>query len=166
MLYRVSDLLAEKSSVNKTLRKILDHIFDLLKSIDRGAFILIDPETKDITEVISRSTRPGDDPLLGYCREVVERVIIDRKAVAISDAPSEGNNEIADTLKVYKIESVLCVPLIWSSVIMGVIYIDSQERPYGFQREDLALFNDLGQRIALAMVNASLEKDFDAALEE
>jgi len=43
LLYKVSYLLSEKTPLNVTLEKILDHIFDLLRRIDRGAFILIDP---------------------------------------------------------------------------------------------------------------------------
>ncbi|MFH1124155.1 MAG: FHA domain-containing protein [Pseudomonadota bacterium] len=166
LLYKVSYLLSEKASLSVTLEKILDHIFDLLRRIDRGAFILIDPETKDVTEIVSKSTKPGDETIPGYCRDVVDRVIRDKQAVVVSDAHADSTDEIADTLRLLKIESVLCVPLVWSSLIMGVIYVDSMERPYGFQKEDLALFNDLGQRIALAMVNASLESDFDSVLEE
>ncbi|MCJ7593526.1 MAG: FHA domain-containing protein [Desulfobacterales bacterium] len=166
LLYKVSYLLSEKTPLNVTLEKILDHIFDLLRRIDRGAFILIDPETKDVTEIVSKSTKPGDEPIPGYCRDVVDQVIKNKQAVVVSDAHADSTDEIADTLRLLKIESVLCVPLVWSSLIMGVIYVDSMERPYGFQKEDLALFNDLGQRIALAMVNASLESDFDSVPEE
>ncbi len=37
-----------------------------------------------------------------------------------------------DTLKVLKILSVMCVPLIYRSQILGAIYVDSLERPYAF----------------------------------
>jgi len=166
LLYKVSHLLSENTSLNEKLERILGHIFDLLQKIDRGAFVLIDPETGEIGEIISRSNEPANGPIPGYCRDVVDRVIKDREAVVVSDAQADAGNEITDTLKLLKIESVLCVPLVWSSLTMGVIYVDSMERPYGFQEEDLALFKDLGQRIALAMVNASLEKDFDLVLDE
>lgn len=165
LLYKVSYLLSENTSLNEKLESILGHIFDLLQRIDRGAFILIDHETGEIGEIISKWNKPANGSP-GYCRDVVNRVIRDREAVVVSDAQGDANNEITDTLKLLRIGSVLCVPLVWSSLTMGVIYVDSLERPYGFQEEDLALFKDLGQRIALAIVNASLEKDFDSVMDE
>jgi GAF domain-containing protein len=35
----------------------------------------------------------------------------------------------------------------------GAIYVDSLARPYGFRRDDLLLFMDLGQRVAIAIEN-------------
>jgi GAF domain-containing protein len=45
---------------------------------------------------------------------------------------------------------------------MGAIYVDSQERPFGFTSEDLALFMDLCRRTALAMEHARLTFDLTA----
>ncbi|MGD2125384.1 MAG: FHA domain-containing protein [Desulfobacteraceae bacterium] len=159
LLYKVSEVLTENLSLTETLKKILDHIFELLKRIDRGAFILLDPETKEIREIIYRSKKPGDDTPMVYCQDVVNRVIGDGKAVAISDARDEVEDELAVTLKLLKIGSVMCVPLISGSQIMGVIYVDSLEQPYGFQKEDLFFFMDLCRRTALAVENAQLASD-------
>jgi pSer/pThr/pTyr-binding forkhead associated (FHA) protein len=156
LLYQVSEVLTENLPINETLEKILDYIFDLLKRIDGVAFILVDPETEKILDVISRSNKPGADTSSLYCRDVVRRVIEDRKPLVISNVQTEEENEIIDTLKLLKIESVMCVPLISISQIMGVIYVDSQEMPFGFAKEDLSLFVDLCQRTALAIDNARL----------
>ena len=151
LLYKVSDLLRENLPVNQTLEKILDHIFDLLRGIDRAAFILVDPETENVSDVISRTNKPGDNATPLYCPDVIMRVLRTREPLLISDVQTEEEHELLDTLKILKIESVLCVPMISRSQIMGAIYVDSQERPYGFRREDLALFGDLCQRTALAI---------------
>ena len=158
LLYNVSDVLMENLPIRETLQKILDHIFDLLKRIDRGAFILLDPETHEIREIVFRSKRPTDDPNMIFCRDVVNRVISDRKPIAVSDVETE-EDEIVDTLKVLSIESVLCVPLISGSQVMGAIYVDSLERPYGFCREDVSLFMDLSQRTTLAIETAQLSSE-------
>jgi len=157
LLYQVSEVLNENLPINETLEKILDYIFDLLKRIDGVAFILVDPETEKILDVISRSNKPGADTSSLYCRDVVRRVIEDKKPLVISNVQTEEENEIIDTLKLLKIESVMCVPLISISRIMGVIYMDSQERPFGFVKEDLSLFVDLCQRTALAIENARFD---------
>lgn len=50
-----------------------------------------------------------------------------------------------------KIESVLAIPLISGSKSVGVLYLDSLERPDGFRMDDLLLVLELSQRIALAI---------------
>jgi 3',5'-cyclic-nucleotide phosphodiesterase len=156
LLYKVSDLLTGNLPVNETLEKILDYIFDLLKRIDRAAFILVDPETENILDLISRTAKPSADTTTVYCPDVVRGVMENREPLVISNVEIEMENELIDTLKILKIESVMCVPLISSSQIMGVLYIDSLERPFGFRKEDLSLFMDLCQRTALVVEHARL----------
>lgn len=149
-LHKVSKVIEEYLPINETLEEILGYIFDLLKRIDRVAFILVNPETEKILKVISRSNKPGDEM---FCIDVVKRVIEDREPMKVSDVASE-EDEAIDTLKIMKIESVMCVPIISSSRILGVIYVDSLESPYGFRKDDLSFFMDLSQRIAPALENA------------
>lgn len=156
LLYKVSDLLTENLPINETLEKILDYVFDLLKRIDRAAFILVDPKTERILDLISRTAKPSADTTTVYCRDVVRGVIENREPLVISNVEIKMENELIDTLKILKIESVMCVPLISSSQIMGVLYVDSLEKPFGVRREDLSLFVDLCQRTALAVEHARL----------
>jgi pSer/pThr/pTyr-binding forkhead associated (FHA) protein len=155
LLYKVSDILMANLPVRETLQKILDQIFDLLKRIDSAAFILLDPETREIREIVFRSKNATGGSDMIFCQDIVNRVLGDAKPIAVSDAETE-KGEIADTLKILRIESVLCVPLMIGLEIKGVIYVDSRERPYGFRREDLSLFMDLSQRTALAIEFARL----------
>ena len=162
-LYKVSSVLAEDFPLKKMLEKILVHIFDLLKRIDRGVFVLVDPETEQVTEVIYKSNKPGDYASTVFCGDVVHRVISSRKPVLVSDAKTEPS-DFADTLELLKIESVLCVPLISASNVLGAIYVDSLKRPYGFRREDLALMVNLSQRIAPSIADARFASEvLDAA---
>jgi adenylate cyclase len=158
LLYRVSDVLAQNLPIRETCEKMLDHIFDLLKRIDRGVFILIDSDTQEITQTVSKPGGIVGDLVMSYLRNVVQRVIRERKPLVISNVETE-KDELADTLRVLKVESVLCVPMIWKSDIIGFIYVDSLERPYGFRAKDLYLLKDLGQRIALAVMHAQFVND-------
>jgi len=152
-LYNASKALTENLSIRETLERLLGHIFDLLKRVDRGVFVLTDPDTERVTEIIFKSNNPGDDASSVYCEEIVKRVIESRKPFFVSDAKTD-KSEFVDTLEVLKIESVLCVPLISRSQILGAIYVDSLKRPYGFRREDLALLMNLSLRIAPSIDDA------------
>jgi pSer/pThr/pTyr-binding forkhead associated (FHA) protein len=152
-LYNASRALTEDLSIKETLEKLLAHIFELLKRVDRGVFVLIDPDTERATEIVYKSNKPGDDATTVYCEDIVKRVIASRKPFFVSDAKTD-KSEFVDTLEVLKIESVLCVPLISRSQVLGAIYVDSLTRPYGFRREDLALLMNLSLRIAPAIDDA------------
>lgn len=150
-LSKVSKVIKKDLPINRNLEKILEYILDLLKRIDRVAFILVDPETEKVLDVVSKSKKPTSD---AYCAEVVKRVLNDRKPVAFSNVQAEEESGLVDTLKIMKIESVMCLPMLSGSQPIGLIYVDSLGRPHGFRKEDLSLFTDLSQMTALSVQSA------------
>ena len=154
LVHKVSNVFMEASDVSETLKKILDYILAHLKRIDRGVIILIDNETGEIAEVMSKVRKPKDDTSMMFSRPVVDRVIREGKPVIISDVHREDVGELTDTLKLLKIGSVMCVPLFIRSKIRGVIYVDTMKTPYGFRKEDAALFTSLSGPAAIAIENA------------
>ena len=156
LIHKVSNVLMRSLNINEISEKLLGYIFDLLKRIDRGAIILINKKTGEISQVITKFKSHIDDSDMRYSPDVVERVIEDGKAVIVLDTSAEGEDDLSETLKILKIGSVMCVPLIISSKIRGVIYVDSIEKPYGFRKEDLSLFKALSSRAAIALENASI----------
>jgi len=156
LIQKVSNVLMRSLNINEISEKILGYIFDLLKRIDRGAIILLNKKTGEISQVVTKFKNHIDDSDMRYSPDVVERVIGDGKAVIVLDTSAEDEDDLSDTLKILKIGSVMCVPLIISSKIRGVIYVDSIEKPYGFRKEDLSLFKALSSRAAIAIENASI----------
>jgi pSer/pThr/pTyr-binding forkhead associated (FHA) protein len=156
LIHKVSNLLMRSLNINEISEKILGYIFDLLKRIDRGAIILINKKTGEISQVVTKFRSHIDNTDMRYSPDVVEQVIRDGKAVIVLDTSAEGEDDLSGTLKILRIGSVMCVPLIISSKIRGVIYVDSIEKPYGFRKEDLSLFKALSSRAAIAIENASI----------
>jgi len=54
LLRRVSEVFAQSMDVRGILNRILDHIFEFFQRIDRGAIVLLDQETGEISVVVSR----------------------------------------------------------------------------------------------------------------
>jgi len=150
MLYNICDVLTGNLNVRVTCRKILDHILGLLKRIDRGVFVLIDPITKEITEAISKPDDFVGRGAMSYMHTIVERVSSSGHPLVISNVRMEKDH-LAEMLKKRKIESLLCVPMSSKSKTVGFLYLDSLRTPCGFRLEDVALFLDLCQRVALAI---------------
>jgi hypothetical protein len=158
LLYKVSDTLSESLPLNKALTRILSHMLDLFVKIDTGSIILLEPETGTAGDVISVSPVPIEDSPILYCSDLVKRVIEVRKPVVISNVQTE-EDDLVDTLKMRRIESVMCLPLLRGSQIMGAMYFDSVGRRYEFSGEDVSFFADLSHRIAAAIESARLETE-------
>lgn len=156
LIHKVSNVLMRSLNINEASEKILGYIFDLLKRIDRGAIILIDKKTEEISEAITKFKSHINCSDMRYSPDVVDQVIEDGKAVIVLDSSADDEYDLSDTLKILKIGSVMCVPLIIRSKIRGVIYVDSIEKPHGFRKEDLSLFKALSSRAAIAIENASI----------
>jgi GAF domain-containing protein len=166
LIYRVSHVLGQTLDINEMLEKILEYIFDLLKRIDRGAIILVNDKTEDTRQVIIRNKEGLIDHTMRYSKAVVERVLETGKAVMIPDAQTEDTSELAKTMELVEIGSVMCVPLINKSEIRGVIYVDSLQKPYGFRREDLSLLTALSSPAAIAIENALLHERLEEMKQE
>lgn len=159
LIYKVSRILLQtlenNENVNMILDKILNYILDLLKRIDRGAFILIDEETREITRIVPLTKNGAKDPSRIYSRTIVDKVINKRKPVIMLDTMNEDEADLSESIVSMNIRSVMCLPMISNSKIQGVLYVDSLNRPYGFRSEDLFLLKALSIPAALALEKAS-----------
>ena len=156
LMYNVCHILRESLDMDDILQKILDKILDLFKRTDRGVIILIDHETKTISEEISRIKGGGKLKGKWYSLDVVEQVIKNAEPVIISDVYLEDNDGLSGTLEIMKIGCVMCVPLKSKSQLWGVIYVDAVDKAHGFRDEDLDLITALSTPIALAIENTHL----------
>ena len=163
-LYKISKVLALGLPIKDKLGKVLDIIVELLTRIDRAAIILIDPVTTKTTQFIYRSKADEVHARSVFSLDAVSQVIKGKKAVAISDARTEETEiELAATLRMKEITSVMCVPIMSQSDILGVIYLDSLKKPYGFFQEDVALFQHIAERAVPAIEHYKFASELENA---
>jgi two-component system, NtrC family, sensor kinase len=156
LIYKVSNVLAQSLNMKEVMERILHYILELLKRIDRGVIILIDQETGQPSEVISIIKANKDECNAAYSRTIVERVIKEREPVSMLDTLEEKEINLSESIRVSGIRSIMCVPLISRSKVMGVIYVDSVNKPHGFRKEDLDLLTALSSPAAVAIENSFL----------
>jgi len=160
LIYKVSTILMESlnigESIDGILETIMNYILDLLKRLDRGAFILVNAETGEITGLIPILRKSTGDSIKVYSRTIVNRVLKERKPVIMLDTDQEDKADLSESMQLMKIRSVMCVPLISRSKVRGVIYVDSINKPHGFRKEDLSLLTALSIPAAYAIENATM----------
>jgi hypothetical protein len=156
LIYSVSNALRSSTDLKEIMESILDHIFGLLKRIDRGAILIVDKESRKISEVFSRQNPDTGPAQASYSKTLVERVVKESKGFMVLDTFSEESSALSESIRMMKIRSALCVPLISRRELRGVIYLDSIKQPYGFRTEDLSLLTALSGSAAVAIENALL----------
>ena len=159
LLSSVSLALKGHGPLKVILEKVLNQIYNHLKRIERGAFVLVDPVTLQTVQTICTVSQSGANISASFSQEVIQSVLEEGKPLIFLKGYTEGESALVDTLKVQKIESVMCVPLINGSRIMGAMYVDSLKRPDGFRKDDLLILLDIGQRVALAVETERLASD-------
>jgi transcriptional regulator with GAF, ATPase, and Fis domain len=160
LLAKVARTLKGTEALRVILEKVMGHIFHHLKRVDRGAFILVEPETLKPVETICEVNESSEDISASFSQEVIQRVLEDGKPLIFLKGYA-GEGALANTLKVQKIDSVMCVPLINGPMILGAMYVDSLKRSDGFRKDDLLILLDIGQRVALAVETDRLASDLE-----
>jgi pSer/pThr/pTyr-binding forkhead associated (FHA) protein len=156
LIYKVSTVLMQTVNTKEILEKIVRHIMEVLRRIDRGLILLVNLETGQIGDAISISKGNDGTSMTGYSRTIVNRVVREAKPVSMLDTLAEAEVNLSESIRVNKIRSVMCVPLISRARVMGVIYVDSVQKPNGFRKEDLDLLTVLSSPAALAIENSLL----------
>ena len=156
LIAKVNDVLRDALGINEILEQMLNYILDFFTRIDRGFFILFDQETGKIKEVVKVFNRDEDEVPSRYSRTIVDRVRREKKPVLMLDTMNEESAEISESMKLMKIKSVMCVPLISRSKIRGVIYVDTVNEPNGFRKDDLSLLTALSSPTAVVIESAIL----------
>ena len=149
LVYKVTDLLQKGSPKNDSLEQLLKILLEFLVKIDTATFVLVHPETGKTIQAISKSRESTGDLISGYSEVVVNKVVAGKKPLVIVDAKAEGlDEELTTTLKMRNVTSVMCVPMIGFSEVVGVIYVESIKKPYPFPPEDVLFFQDIAHLTA------------------
>jgi signal transduction histidine kinase/pSer/pThr/pTyr-binding forkhead associated (FHA) protein len=169
LLLRVSNIFAKSQDIRDLLHEVIDQIMNLLIRINRGAILLLDRETGQLEEVVSK-TRIGPEagplPKIDYSRTLVDQVMKEGEPVIWSNTSLAEEADLSEGLQGMNVGSAMCVPLKVEGETCGIIYVDSIERPYGFRKEDLQLLGGLANTAAVAIKNAQLYDALKKELDE
>lgn len=153
-LFEVSKIMAGDFDLDHRLSTVMDRILEVMDA-DRGFVVLRDPATGYLNLRLARQM--GQDlqsssPSMG----IAGRAAIDGQPVLMTDAATDQEFGMRDSIIQQKIRSAMCVPLQMSDQILGSIYIDTQKFHVAFTEEDLELFASMAAQAAMAIHNVQL----------
>ncbi|HEX6305980.1 MAG TPA: GAF domain-containing SpoIIE family protein phosphatase [Anaerolineales bacterium] len=156
LLYRLSQTFNSTLDLEEVLNRVMDEVIAVTRA-ERG-FVML---AGDSGELVFRTARGMDqktieDPGFQVSRGIVDKVARGGKAMLTSDAQSDSELSLRESVINLKLRSVLCVPLQVKGKTIGVIYVDNRLQAGIFTQDDLALLNAIAASAAIAIDNARL----------
>ena len=158
--HELSSAIVGMFNLDELLPKILDKSFDLLAA-DRGVILLVENDGRLLPRYVKhRKPGKGDDHIV-LSNSILNEVALQKKAVLSSDATMDSRFSGAHSIIMQGIRSTMCVPLMHSDELLGIMHLDSQIATNAFTEKDLQLFTSIANQAAIAIQNARLAKKIE-----
>jgi adenylate cyclase len=152
--------------LDDVLQLVMDTIIRLTEA-ERGFLMLRDPAGEMATRIArnweQESISPDD---FGISRTVIARVIETRQPILTTNAREDPRFKGQDSIVAYNLRSILCVPLLVKSELIGVIYADNRIRSGIFNEAERDLLKVFADQAAIAIENARLFASVRHTLDE
>ena len=156
LLYRLSQTFNSSLDLDEVLNRVMDEVIAVTKA-ERG-FVMLLGDQKELVFYAARGMERTtiEDPGFQVSRGIVDRVAREGQPMLTSDAQSDSELSLRQSVINLKLRSVLCVPLLVKGKTIGVIYVDNRLQAGIFMQDDLDLLNAIAASAAIAIENARL----------
>ena len=137
-----------------------------LTGAERG-FVILAPEGDELRVAAARNIDPdeGDDDAR-FSQSIAQQVIAGGAPVITVDAQSDERFVSQKSVHAMQLKSVVGVPIIAPSGVIGALYLDHRFRRGIFGSEQVALLEAFADQVAIALENARLHQQLAARTAE
>ena len=161
----IGEVVNSTLELDQVLQIVMDTIVRLMGA-ERGFLML-----RERGEMVTRIARNWEQESINQSefaisRTIVERVINSGEAVLTTNAREDPRFGGHESIIAFNLRSILCVPLMVKSELIGVIYTDNRIRTGIFSDSDRDLLTAFANQAAVAIENARLFSSLKRTLEE
>lgn len=164
-LYEVSSQLGKSLDLDEVLNQVMDAIIQLTGA-ERGFLMLYDETTGQLATRAARNvdqkTIEGD--AMNISRTVIERAVTSGEGILTSNAQEDARFAGQQSVVGYQLRSIMCAPLQARGFTLGAVYVDNRLFSGVFETADLDLLMTFANQASVAIENARLFTQTDAAL--
>ena len=154
-------LMAGEKDLSAICHKVLDRVVELIPGAERGAFLVLDPETNKLA---LRAGIPEENPPIS--RTLIKKAAQDGCGFIWND--DAGAMDPSASMKHHAITAGMYAPLMWRGDVMGVLCVDNPHLTGAFQDEDLRFLMAVAHYASAAIANHHMQKrvtDYAVVLE-
>ncbi len=154
-LLRISALITSSLEPEQVLEEVMDTIIHLTNA-ERGYLMLLDEETDSFVIRTSRNrgrrSLPEEDVI--FSRSIAHAAIDQAEPIITSNAQSDPRFQGLQSVSVNNLRSIIAIPLILQSRVVGVLYADNPIAQGVFTQEIVPVLNAFAGQAAIAIDNA------------
>ncbi len=152
-LVKISTRISSIKELESLERELLELIFEVVPA-ERGAVILMDEGRGEFNSIFGLNRISGTAGPIPVSRYVARKVVKEKVALLCRDVAEDEDLASSDSLRESGIRSVLCVPLIVSNKVTGMIYLDRRRLGGNMTEDHLQLATAIAGIGAGALANA------------
>jgi transcriptional regulator with GAF, ATPase, and Fis domain len=152
-LLRISKSIGTLLDLDALQWQLLGMIFDVIPA-ERGAVLLVDPESGEIMSHVAWDRVAGPDKPVSVSESILRRVLQEHVSLLENPLDSSSSRPPAAASVAKHAHSILCVPLQSGERTLGLLYLDSFDPATNFSEDDLQLLSAIAGLAAIAIENA------------
>jgi Nif-specific regulatory protein len=159
-LYGMIRELNSQSNPEALLERILDLALEAVDA-ERGMILLNEPGESRFSVRLARNLeKETADDAESFSRSIVAKAGAGESVLAL-DAGSDDRFREMKSISLFRIRSLMCVPLKSKGTIVGTVYLDSRREGKPFTQEDLRFVEAFADHAALALENARARAELE-----
>ncbi len=167
LIIQASEILTSSPNMKEILDRLMDQVLAVINA--QAGYVLMRKDNGDDWQFYAARSREGGEiapEKIMISRTVVNQAASTGEPVITTDALHDRRFEGKTSVGLYRLKSVLCVPLAIQGEVRGVIYADNPVETAVFGPRDLALLMSISRQAAIAMENAGLYEKMKTIYEE
>jgi len=158
-LYDISQVINSILDPEALFNRVMDIVISATRA-ERGFMMVREPGKPDeplkVTVARNLDQQTIDNPQ-EISSTILKQALEAREAVLTSDAKADPRFTGSESVRLYNIRSILCVPLLKQGQAMGLIYVDSRTTANVFTEKDRTFLAAFANMAAIAIENARLQ---------
>lgn len=159
ILYQLSEKLRSAKESNEILDQGLELIFKALPSAKRGVVMLRSDTTGALeARTVKYRSQDPEEGTIPISRTVLDQAVENQLAMVSRDIQDDARFKDSDSIVIHNIQSIICVPLLSHSKVIGAIHVDTDDYLNPFTKNDMEFTAAVSNELALCIENCRLRK--------
>ncbi|MDL2124453.1 MAG: AAA family ATPase [Deltaproteobacteria bacterium] len=124
--------------------------------VEEGGSLIVHAESHITEKGVVRTVKYNFEDAVDICKAIIRYVHRTKEMLALNNASKEGEFKDNPEVQTMRLRSVLCLPLIKQSSIIGILYLENRLSDEVFTSEKARMTELLSSQAAISLENARL----------